>query len=89
VAVAVVAGAASEPPGTEQRVVRRAAGKEGPSAHWEGPRSWQVEVSGTGTRTWLGRGRPVEWHRGASARVVLHPSPRSRPELSRRFMGCL
>lgn len=68
VAVAVVTGAASGPPGMEQRVVRRAAGKEAPDGYRRGasgPRNGPLggcgapDLSGPEDAPWAGPAEPV------------------------------
>lgn len=99
VAVAVVTGAASGPPGAEQRVVRRATGKERPDRYrrraW-GPGRQKHRRRRTGA--WMGgarrsewaRRRVLGWQRGARVRVSDALLPRgSRPELARQFVGRL
>lgn len=101
VAVAVVmTGAVSGSPGMEQRVVRRAAGTEGPDGYWGGALGpGRQKRRGRGTGAWVGVGRrrsewapglALGWHSGASVRVSAALPPRgSGPELARQFVGRL
>lgn len=68
--VAVVAGATSEPPGLEQRVVRRVAGKNRPKVFFQGP-PLTTGALATANGPWVRKGRWVDYHhRGQFARVL-------------------